>query len=501
MQLDAARVGKGVEDPHVAIQNIVNEKRRIAAQKVQGATDAVSQDDLEAERYEQKETDAKNDEAKMGQIAANAKSPAVADAARKMERKESDEMINDMQKAQAERRKAMAAKIRQREALMKQGDSEKRMQEVVSGIQDEMDVARANAKDVMNFEGTRFEEATRSEKEAEVGGAQNDLAIASDQRAYDTTASLEEAMRLTRHIDENKAKVPIFRATITEQHALASSAVEAQHVEAKNVKEAIELGLDKVIAAQVPKDSKRVEGLKGKIEVVKMEETTETQRLEANDVAYKEMKRDLASAQAKRVSNEKEQLNLKKMIETVKRSPIPGTERGVTVPGELEQAKNAQMTKKMAKLKEDNTFIKEEESNLGMKLEQLKSEGERMQRTLDGIRKQSATLGKEMRAAMQDDFNNKKGPTAVLRKSKREQLKAKARDWRHAQEDKADLAKARAQDAAMFRQGNGIETADSKIKDTKSQITAVQQKLKDLKAKISPADIAAVEAPQRLSQR
>merc|ERR1711990_114021 len=170
--------------------NIMAEKRRIAAAKVKGATGQLNADDLEAERFQSKRDQAQSDEKKMGQIQSNSKSPAVRQAARQMQEKESDEQIRDLEKVQEARKRAMRDKFAQRRALEKQGDGEARLQKIVGKIQDEMTIARKDTKDIMDFEGEKFAEATKEGNLAKVEDAKNDLKISAAEKAHETTSSL-----------------------------------------------------------------------------------------------------------------------------------------------------------------------------------------------------------------------------------------------------------------------------------------------------------------------
>lgn len=500
MNLDAARVGAGVEDPDVAIENIMAEKRRIAAAKVKGATGQLNADDLEAERFQSKRDQAQSDEKKMGQIQSNSKSPAVRQAARKMQEKESDEQIRDLEKVQEARKRAMRDKFAQREALEKQGDGEARLQKIVGKIQDEMTIARKDTKDIMDFEGEKFAAATKEGNLAKVEEAKNELAIADAEKTHEKTSSLTRARELQRTITERKAMAPLIQTKIAEQSALASGAVQAQHVAAQELKEVLESGMNKIIAAKVPTGSEEEEKIKGQIHVVKIEEATQKARLEANLVALNEVKRDLSTAQSARVENEKEVVNMEKMLKTVKKNPLPELPKGVSAPQEIEAQKEAQMQKKMDKLHDKNAGLKSDEVKFALKVEDYEAERDRMQSSLEAIQQKLTMLGRELKAASKAEWDRTKGPVAQLRNAQIHQVQQYATSWRYKVEDDAEGAKHRAEDIARTRKMNGVATPeeDKKIADTKGQINAVQQKLADLKNKISPTAEAEAESGREI---
>jgi len=404
--------------------------------------------------------------------------------------------IADLEKSQDARRMAMAAKNQQRAALLKQGKGEKKMQDVVKGIQEEMNVDRKTTKDIMDYEGHKFEDATTAEKVAEVGLAKTELHMAADERSYSRTASLSKASELDQKMQEARAMIPVFKTKMTEQQSWAAGAVDAQHQAATELKKSLGLAIDKIIAAEIPTGSEQEQDLKGKIELTKIQEATQRQALDANKIALSEMQKDFTNAQAQRVSNEKEITNLSRLLSTLKKKMGKPADfsKGVSIPQEIEAAKASAMMKKLLKLQNQNKSLKQEELKYASQVEAYKLEGERMDDGIGSTGKQMVSQQRELKAATKAEYDRTKGPLAVLRDAKANQLKQKALAWRHTSEDKADLAKQRAEDADKIRKTYSVKNEDRQINKSKAKLSAVQDKLKALKAKISPATLAGIDS-------
>jgi len=508
MQVDVARVGAGTEGAEDGIDAVLAAMRKMAADKMGGATAVVDHDELEADHYSKQRATAFADKKKMREIESSAQSPAVKDAAASMQNKESDEMLFDLQETLAYRLKAQKARIAKRSVGTEVEEESKKMKKAVDGIKAEMKEARTTTKNIMTFEGKKYKKSMRSYAGDKVSIAQLQVKLEKDKAAAEVTPSLQKKEELDKAIERAKRRKFILKTRRVRSAADANLAVEAQHNAAKELKATLAEGIEKVIALKIPKESEPEMEAKGKQEAEAIEIDTEATIGQNLKFELAQLQKSLSDTQQERIDISREILTIGDQIKSLVSDPLPELPKDVTPPQGLADRKRADLSAKKTRMEARRRVLAKSEVKLALEIERTKKKIHDQQMKAHDMIRKSTALANQARVARENSLRQRYGAQQQLSRSKkattkhrasiiRAQIEESSIEAQHKMEDARNEAEAIASsnrdDFTPPAQAAGAE-ANSEINKMKGDVVAAQNKLKTLSSKISGVDIAEVEA-------
>merc|ERR1711871_1050259 len=322
MQVDAARVGAGTESPGKAIKDIKKDKENIDKGKLKKASDIVEVDEVKANKLMADRTKAMDDQRKMRKIEATAKSPAVKSAAKSMERKEGDKQLLELQKLQAVRAKEDKDRAKRRKAAATMDEDATKLQKLIQGMKEKMEVQKHTTKKIMDYEGQKFKRAVQSRMKARIEEAKALLQLQKAQKRVKTVTTVRGEE--TQKSKIAKAKRNLFVQTQHKQKAtaIANAAETAEHRAALALKAKLAQGMEKIIAAKLPTRTEQQQKADGKLQAADVMLKTQKEFIEAAKGEVANLNARLANQQNKRIDLKKQAKNVDRQVKAVKKRPV-----------------------------------------------------------------------------------------------------------------------------------------------------------------------------------
>merc|ERR1711871_97677 len=372
MQVDAARVGAGTESPGKAIKDIKKDKENIDKGKLKKASDIVEVDEVKANKLMADRTKAMDDQRKMRKIEATAKSPAVKSAAKSMERKEGDKQLLELQKLQAVRAKEDKDRAKRRKAAATMDEDATKLQKLIQGMKEKMEVQKHTTKKIMDYEGQKFKRAVQSRMKARIEEAKALLQLQKAQKRVKTVTTVREEEKQKSTIA--KAKRNLFIQTQHKQKAtlIANTAETAQHRAALALKAKLAQGMEKIIAARLPTRTEQQQKADGKLQAADVMLKTQNEFIKATKEEVANLNAKLANQQSKRLDFEKQAKNVDRQVKAIKKRPVPELPKGIKAPASIANAKKKALKRKKAMLLTDAKATARAEVKTALAIEKSK---------------------------------------------------------------------------------------------------------------------------------
>jgi len=518
MQLQETKVGAGKEDPDKAIENVKREKEMMAERKLKAAKDKVEEEKEKKDEAKAKKEETKNTEEKMEQVENSASSPAVKSAAASMESQESSEELNQVEEEVAAKKSEQQAEEKMKAEQEEEGADIEKTDKAAADATSEADMAKEAAKTTMDFEGNKYSKAIKKSVKHQINAAKLNAVWHNQQQKAKTSSSWSEGQALREEVTKLKKQEKEEMTQVLVQQEEAKVAVLNQHQVAKDLDKQLESFVAEAVAGKENDMSPQEEAAKEAHEVALEESKEETDQLKLAREQVAGLDKKLSKLQVSRLQDEDKKKDLKARQVAIKGNPIPELPKGVAkeVPKgvkAIERQKEKQMQKQVGEIKKDEKQKAKDEVQVALDLEKAKAKVKTTTQKAAALTDKADHAERQLEKAEEQKTKDQYGAQAVLKKAQQEaatsaakraieKVKLETKEQMNPEPTDEEKEEQAVKDERKKDEGKPVEKEsdkpkakktgiDKKISAEKMALSALTDKLKSLKAKITPSEESA----------